>query len=122
MVIDVMTVESGRRERRSSAGGRDEEAAAKGNNQRNRYRQERHHQKELWHVRQNNGGIVNRDRTGPFDEWMRRGPSVVAGIEIAPAVEMERSGVRAFNQISFLNSFHYAGRGTTAMIGYSMTY
>ncbi len=30
--------------------------------------------------------------------------------------------VAAFNQISFLNSFHYAGRGTTAMIGYSMTY
>lgn len=30
--------------------------------------------------------------------------------------------VAAFNQISFLNSFHYAGRGTTAMIGYSMSY
>jgi iron complex outermembrane receptor protein len=30
--------------------------------------------------------------------------------------------VAAFNQISFLNSFHYAARGATATIGYSMTY
>lgn len=28
----------------------------------------------------------------------------------------------AFNQISFVNSFNYGGRGTTATIGYSMTY
>ncbi len=99
MVIDVMTVESDRRERRSAAGGRDEEAAAKGNNQQNRYGQERHHEKELWHVRQDNGGIVNRDRASPFDQWMRRGSSVMAGIEIAPAVEMERSGVRTFDLV-----------------------
>ena len=30
--------------------------------------------------------------------------------------------VAAFNQISFVNSFNYGGRGTTATIGYSMTY
>ncbi len=30
--------------------------------------------------------------------------------------------VAAFNQISFLNSFHYGARGATATIGYSMTY
>lgn len=30
--------------------------------------------------------------------------------------------VAAFNQISFSNSFNYGGRGTTATIGYSMTY
>lgn len=99
MVFDVMTVQLGARERRSTAGGRKEEATAKGNHQQNRYGQERHHQKELWHVRQDNGGIVNRDRTSPFDQWMRRGPSVVAGIEIAPAVEMKGSGVRAFDLV-----------------------
>jgi len=30
--------------------------------------------------------------------------------------------VAAFNQIPFSNSFHYAARGATATIGYSMTY
>ena len=108
MVIDVVTVESDRREGRSAAGGRKEEATAKGNHQQNRYGQERHHQKELWHVRQDGDGIVHRDGARPFDQWMRRGSSMMAGIAIAPAVEMEGSGVRAFEdrKSTRLNSSH----------------
>ena len=99
MVIDVVTVESDRREGRSAAGGRKEEATAEGHDQPKRDGHGRHHQKELWHVRQDSDGIVHRDGARPFDQWMRRGSSMMAGIEIAPAVEMERSGVRAFNLV-----------------------
>ncbi|MBP8154191.1 MAG: TonB-dependent receptor, partial [Nitrospira sp.] len=50
---------------------------------------------------------------------VKAGPGVLRfGIENL----LNQKYVAAFNQISFVNSFNYGGRGTTATIGYSMTY
>lgn len=50
---------------------------------------------------------------------VKAGPGILRfGIENL----LNQKYVAPFNQISFVNSFNYAGRGTTATIGYSITY
>ena len=54
-----------------------------------------------------------------FITTVKAGPGTLrVGIENL----LNQNYVAAFNQISFSNSFHYAARGTTATIGYSITY
>lgn len=73
--------------------GRNKHSARIGDIQQKERNKKREHDRELRNIRENKGGIVLHDRTGPIGQRMKLAPPVMTGIQIAPGVEVKTTGL-----------------------------